>query len=170
MSNNIAGPDVYANDLSVGDTWDLGTYLISQDEVIDFASHWDPQYFHIDPERAATESPFGGVIASGVQTLAIFIRLWVTSRIGRWHVIAGAGIDQLRFLRPTRPGDLLTGRSVVETIRFQPEKERALITYRGMLSNQNDEPVITLTMSVFLRSHPAPAAGPHETIIGSLPS
>jgi len=147
--------DVYADDMRVGDAWNLGSYQVTEEEIIAFATHWDPQFFHVDPERAATEGYLGGVIASGVQTLAIYQRLSVTSRIGRWHVIAGAGIQQLRFRRPARPGDTLTGRTVVEEVRFEPDRNRAFVTYAGELVNQDDERALTLTMSAYLKSRPS---------------
>lgn len=155
MQSDTTETDVYADDMNVGAERELGTYAVTQDEIIGFASHWDPQVFHIDPARAATEGTFGGVIASGVQTLAIFQRLWVTSRTRRWHVIAGAGIEHLQFVRPTRPGDVLSGRTVVEAVRIEPDRHRGLIRFAGELVNQDDKPVLALTMSVYLKNRPS---------------
>lgn len=78
-------------------TYALGFYLVTEREIVNFAQQWDPQYFHLDPGHAAAESPFGGLVASGTYSLAIYERLWVLSRATRWHVIARSRIDQLKF-------------------------------------------------------------------------
>ena len=64
---------VFAEDLAVGDTLELGEYLVTEEEIISFASRWDPQYFHIDPERAVRDGPLG-LIASGLHTMCIGVQ------------------------------------------------------------------------------------------------
>lgn len=144
----------YADDLHVGDVTRFGTYIVTEEEIIAFASQWDPQFIHIDPDRSQTEGHFEGLIASGVQTLAIYQRLSVLSRSVPWHVIGGTGIERVRFRRPVRPGDTLTGQSVIGSIRFDMAKTRALVTFNGELRNQKSDPVFALTMSAYLETRP----------------
>lgn len=114
-----------------------------------------PQFFHIDEERANSEGHFGGLIASGVHTLAVYQRLSIQSRTQHWHVIGGAGIRDLQFRRPVRPSDTLTGVSVVENVRLAPGRARALVEYSGELTNQDGERTPVLTMAAYLQMRPA---------------
>jgi len=141
---------VYGEDFSPGDRTELGNYTISADEIVAFARQWDPQFFHVDEERAQTEGYFGGRIASGIQTLGIFQRLTVDSRDRHWDVIGGAGIEGLQFRKPVRPGDTLTGSTVVKYVKLQPERGRARVDYAGELINQHGERVLALTMSAYI--------------------
>lgn len=146
--------DLYGDDVRPGTRTELGTYSLTAEDIVTFADQWDPQFFHVDEDRAAKEGHFGGLIASGVHTLAIYQRLWVQSREGHWHVIGGAGIRDLQFRRPVRPGDTLTGRTVVENVRFEPDRGRALVDYSGELTNQDGQRVLAVTMSAYLRMRP----------------
>lgn len=147
--------ELYADDLHVGDVFDLGSYRITHDDITEFASRWDPQFFHTDPQRAQLDGHFGGLIASGIQTMAIYQRLWVLSRDRPWHVIAGAGIDQLRLHRPVRADDTLAGRCTISRIDHEDERRRALVVTEGELTNQQDKSVLTQTMSVYMRTREA---------------
>lgn len=142
--------EVHADDLSPGLVLQLGAHAVTEAEIIAFATLWDPQFFHVDPMRAETESRFGGLIASGLHTLSIYQRLWVQGRREPWNVIAGATMDGVAFLRPVRPGDVLTGRSVIEDVRLEPDRHRGLVTFAGQLANQNNKPVVRLTVSAYL--------------------
>lgn len=137
--------------LRSGDRTELGSYTLSTDEIVAFAIQWDPQFFHVDEDRAANEGYFGGLIASGVQTLAVYQRLMVDRLLRHWDVIGGAGIRDLQFLRPVRPGDTLTGFTVIEDIQRQPARHRLRVVSTGELINQNRERVLVLTMSAYLR-------------------
>lgn len=142
-------------DLRPGDRTALGSYTLSADEIVAFARQWDPQFFHVDEDRAATDGYFGGLIASGVQTLAVYQRLTVDSLVRHWDVIGGAGIRDLQFRRPVRPGDTLIGTIVVDDVQLQPDRGRALIVYAGELTNQHAQRVLVLTMSAYLRMRTA---------------
>jgi acyl dehydratase len=147
--------EVYAEDLTPGRVLELGSYTMTESEIVDFASHWDPQFFHTDPERARREGRLGGLIASGLHTLAVFQRLSILARTECWHVIGGAGLDDVAFLSPVRPGDVLSGRSVVADLVLQPERQRGLVTLAGGLTNQDGTSVLRLTMSAYLAARPA---------------
>ena len=145
---------VFAEDLAVGTVLQLGTHPITQDEIVEFAEQWDPQFFHTDPERAADEGPLGGLVASGLHTVSVYQRLTVLARTEPWHVIGGTGIDDLRLRRPVRPGDVLQGTATVSDQRLEPERRRGLITCAGRLTNQTGREVLSLTMAAYLIMRP----------------
>ncbi|KRF19426.1 hypothetical protein ASG90_20650 [Nocardioides sp. Soil797] len=151
----ITATDVYAEDLTPGLVLELGSHTMTEAEIVDFASQWDPQFFHTDPERAACEGQLGGLIASGLHTLSVYQRLSILARTEFWHVIGGAGLRDVRFRRAVRPGDVLTGRSVVEELTLEPERQRGLAAFAGELTNQHGKPVLQLVMSAYLVSRPA---------------
>ena len=146
---------VHAEDLTPGQVIQLGSHTVCESEIIAFATQWDPQFFHLDPVRAAAESQFGGLIASGLHTLSIYQRLWVDSRTQPWRVIAGATMSDVAFLRPVRPGDVLTGHTVIDDVRFEPDKHRGRVTFAGALSNQDDKLVLRVTTAVYLGARTA---------------
>lgn len=139
-----------AEDLPLEQDVDCGTHAVSQEEIVAFASAWDPQYFHVSPDLAA-HSDFGGIIASGLHTVSIYQRLAVGGLLHRFDVVAGREITSLRFLRPVRPGDVLgcTVR-VLSVEQAGPGRCRALIA--GVLRNQHGKPVLELEVDSLLRS------------------
>ena len=139
-----------AEEMPVGVEIDCGSYEITKQEIIEFGTLWDPQYFHIDPDAAA-HSTFGGVIASGVHTTAIFQRLATLAVYNRYDVIAGREIRALRFLRPVRAGDVLTGTVVLRSVE-PARRGRCLVTIVGTLRNQKGVPVLDLEVDSLLRS------------------
>lgn len=141
---------IHAEDLQPGLVLELGSHPVTEAEIIDFASQWDPHYFHVDPERAKEESRYAGLIASGLHTLSIYQRLWVLGRNDEWNVIAGAGIDNVRLLRPVRPGDVLTARSEVRDVRLEAEKQRGYVVFSGRVVNQHDKPVLELEIGAYV--------------------
>src|SRR6266581_428368 len=102
----------YFEDFHVGDTFDLGSQQITEEQIITFAKQFDPQPFHIDPERAK-DSIFGGLVASGWHTTAIFMRLFVDALLNQTRSIASPGVEDVRWLKPVRPGDVLRARFTV---------------------------------------------------------
>jgi acyl dehydratase len=145
--------DVYAEHLSVGLELDLGAHAVTEPEIIEFATAWDPQFFHVDPEAAA-HSYFGGIIASGLHSMAILQRLAVAGQFRDWNVIAGKTIHDLRLLAPVRPGDVLTGRLRVDAI--EPDgRGRADVTLTGELLNQTGRTVLRMVMESLMLLAPA---------------
>ncbi|MGH9000545.1 MAG: MaoC family dehydratase [Acidimicrobiia bacterium] len=103
----------YFEDFPPGQVTELGSYPpLTEEQIVEFARQWDPQYFHVDPVRAK-ESLFGGLVASGWQTGAILMRLYVDNVLASSASLGSPGLDQIRFLRPVRPGDRLAGRQTV---------------------------------------------------------
>ncbi len=99
---------MYFEDMEVGSVYELGSYTVSEEEILEFAQKYDPQPFHID-EEAARQSMFGGIIASGWHTASICMRLYVDAILNKAASMGSPGVDQLRWKRPVRPGDTLTG-------------------------------------------------------------
>ena len=141
-------PDYNFEDFEPGQVYELGSRTVTEDEIVDFARQWDPQPFHVDPE-AAKESVFGGLIASGWQTGAMWMRLYVDSMLGS-AARGSPGIEELRWLAPVRPGDTLTGRlTVLETTPSATKPDRGTIRIRGEMVNQDGVTV----MSMISRGH-----------------
>lgn len=127
---------IHAEDLTVGQEIPFGTWTLSETDIVEYARVWDPLPMHVDPEWA-TQGPFGGVIASGLQTIAVYQRLIVDALWSKAMGRAGRGFD-LRFLAPVRPGTTLTGAARVVEIRPRPERGDALVTLLSRLVDAGD--------------------------------
>ncbi|MDI9916558.1 MaoC/PaaZ C-terminal domain-containing protein [Rhodococcus sp. IEGM 1379] len=150
----MSGADVFAEDLTVGEKYEFGHHTVTEEEIVSFASMWDPQPFHIDSEAAAGHG-FGGLIASGLHTLAIYQRLTVLRVDGRWKAIAGRKIQEAVFVRPVRPNDVLTGSMVIAEVSLD-DRGRGRVTSTAELVNGAGEVVLTAIAVVFLhRRSPA---------------
>jgi acyl dehydratase len=102
----------YWEDFQVGEVAELGPVTVTENEIVEFATRFDPQPFHVDPE-AARESPFGGLIASGWHTAAIYMGLFVRGVLEGTASLGSPGVEELRWLAPVRPGDTLRGRTTI---------------------------------------------------------
>lgn len=140
---------ITADDLHVGDEYELGSYTPSLEEMLDFSRQWDPQGFHVDVDVAA-DGHFGGIIASGLHTMAIVQRLWVTTNLHRWAVIAGSGLRDVRFLRPVRPDQTLTGRvRILDVVLERPDRGR--ITKQSQLFDADGELVFEMVNDAYIK-------------------
>ena len=118
----MAEPTLFFEDFTPGQVIDLGTYEMTEPEIIDFGRRFDPQYFHIDPQ-AALDSPFGGLIASGWHTCSAWARLWIDSVMSRADSRGSGGMQEVRWLEPVRPGDSLS--ATVEILNTRPSARHA---------------------------------------------
>jgi acyl dehydratase len=134
----------YFEDYIPGDVFEYGEIRVDEAEIIEFARRFDPQDMHVDPEAAA-RGRFGGLIASGWHTAAMMMRLVVENFLPKKASLASPGIDELRWLRPVRPGDVLSVRvTVLEATRSRSRPDRGVVrTFMEML-NQNGEVVMSL--------------------------
>ena len=135
--------DLWFEDFTPGRVWESAGATLSEAQILAFAWEWDPQPFHLD-KGAAEASPFGGLISSGFQTLLVAFRLFHAERIINPASIGSPGIDELRWLKPVRPGDTIRVRGeVVESrpSRSKPDRGSAVIAYSVL--NQRDEVVMT---------------------------
>ena len=136
----------YWEDIEVGARSSFGSYEVTRDEVIAFASKYDPQPFHLCDEAAA-QTYFGRLSASGWHTCAMLMRMLVEHmRTEQQAGLGSPGIDELRWLKPVYPGDTLRAES--EVLDKTPSRSRPdMGSYRGRTTvfNQHDEPVMKLT-------------------------
>lgn len=140
---------IFFDDFDVGQTTTVGHYLITEDEIIEFASKWDPEPFHVDAE-AASASVFGGLTACGTHIIAI--RNWLIHRLpNKAHVLAGLGIDELRFSAPVRPGDQLSlTNECVETRPSSSKPDRGIVRSRLTVTNQDGVAVLTTLEAILV--------------------
>jgi acyl dehydratase len=145
----------YFEDFSVGQTFRSGRRSIDREQTTAFAMAFDPQPFHLDDE-AARASMFGELVASGWHTAALTMRLLVESDFDpAWGAI-GAGVEELRWPRPMRPGDTLRIESeVIELRGSQSRPAIGFVRLRTTTLNQNDEPVQVFIANVVVPRRPA---------------
>ncbi len=125
--------------------------IITEEEIIRFAKEFDPQYFHIDLEKA-DQSPYGGIIASGWHTAAIMMRGLVKMYLGESASIGSPGIDELRWLLPVRPGDNLLVRATIKNVRQSTKKpEMGVLNSFIEVFNQHNERVMTMIGTGFFK-------------------
>ncbi|WP_322865253.1 MaoC family dehydratase [Aquicoccus sp. G2-2] len=134
---------MYFDDLSVGFTHETGTVQLSEEEIIAFAKQYDPQPFHTD-RKAAADSIYGGIIASGFHTLLAAFDLILKSNVWTEASMGSPGLDEVRFKRPVRPGDSLRVRmKVTATEASKTRPDRGRVTFYYEILNQADEVVIS---------------------------
>jgi acyl dehydratase len=123
-----------------------GSYEITRDEIVEVAGRWDPQPFHLD-EAAAQATDYKGLISSGLHTIAASLRLSVDERPST-AAVAGLGMDELRFIRPVRPGDRLT--QTTEVVELRPSRsrpDRGIVRGRRTVRNQDGIVVLTYLLT-----------------------
>lgn len=136
----------YFDDLSVGDTFETGGVTLTESAIIDFALTHDPQPFHLD-KVAATQSVFGGIVASGFQTIALTFRLFRDTGVVTGTNMGGHGMDEVRWRAPVFAGDTLHARVTVEELTPSRSKpDRGTVRFRYRTYNQNDVEVLSLSI------------------------
>ena len=145
----------YFEDFKVGDTAPMGEKVVDKDEIIAFGTAYDPQPFHTD-EAAAKQSFFGGLIASGWHTCAMVMRMMVDSYLRDSASLGSPGVDNVRWLRPVRPGDTIRAqRHVLETRASQSKPEIGIVRSRWEVFNQHGDLVMTMEgYGMFQRRNP----------------
>jgi acyl dehydratase len=148
----------YFEDFRPGEVIEFGDYLVTEEEIVDFARRYDPQPFHVD-RKAAAESIYGGLIASGWMTGSIMMRLLVDHFIAPASSMGSPGVDEVRWSRPVRPGDRLHVRvTIVDTKRSQSKPDRGIVQVQQEMINQQGDTVMSLRgMSLAKCRTPAPA-------------
>jgi acyl dehydratase len=147
--------EIHLDDFVPGQIHPLGRRTLTRDEIVAFARDWDPQPFHLD-ERAAAGSIYGGLIASGWHTVCVFMRLFADGLLNRSAAMGSPGVDEVRWLRPVRPGDTLEGRLEVLEVRPSRSKPgRGIVRLRSVMINQRQEEVLSFIANVMFRRHPA---------------
>lgn len=155
MSNKFR---YYWEDFKLDEKTCMGSVAVERDEVIEFASRYDPQPFHIDDE-AARESIYDGLIASGWHTCSLVMRLMCDSYLLDSASLGSPGLDNIRWLKPVRPGDVLTAyRTVMESRASNSRPDTGIVKTLWEVENQNGDLVLTMTgVNLFLRRNAASA-------------
>jgi acyl dehydratase len=139
----VPAAERHFEDYHVGMVSEFGDVLVTDEDIVEFARRYDPQPMHIDAASAAN-GPFGGLIASGWHTAALVMRMVVANYLSKVATLPSPGIDELRWVRPVRPGDRLRVRSTVtEANRSRSKPDRGMVRSLVEVLNQNDEVVMS---------------------------
>lgn len=134
----------YFDDFKVGDVIELGSRIITKEAIVAFAREFDPQPFHLD-EEAAAHTMFGGLIASGWHTGSLMMRLLYEGAIQHTVSLGSPGIDEMRWLKPVRPGDTLSARmTVTECLPSRSKPDRGIVRALLEMRNQHGELMVTV--------------------------
>lgn len=154
FSSQIA--DRYFEDYIEGNVHRFGTIAVEADEMIAFAKRFDPQAMHTDPE-AAERTPFGTLIASGWYTASLMMRLYVEHYLTHVANFASPGLDEMRFLKPVRPGDTLSLRvTVLKAVPSKSKPDRGAVTSFVEVFNQAGQVAMTFKIvNIIARRPPA---------------
>ena len=146
--------DVYLEDFTPGREVRTDGITVTEGQIIDFAMAFDPQPFHLSIE-AAKQTIYGGLIASGFHTIALTFRLFAQTRALAACSLGSPGVDEVRWLRPVRPGDTL--RATVQVLDQRPstsKPDRGIVRLSWTTLNQRGEPVLTMTSMQLVRRRP----------------
>jgi acyl dehydratase len=140
----------YFEDFQPGLELPFGPHTVTRSEIVAFAAEFDPQPMHLD-EAAAAETMLGGLAASGWHTCAMFMRMAYDGWVGESASLGSPGIESTKWLRPVRPGDVLSGRSVViETRASKSRPQIGLVRFRHEVENERSEPVLLTENTIML--------------------
>lgn len=140
----------YFEDFAEGQEYPFGPHTVTRAEIVAFAAEFDPQPFHLD-EAAAADSMLGGLAASGWHTAALFMRMVAEGWLNGSASMGSPGIDRLKWRRPVRPGDTLSGRTVVLNTRASKSRpDRGFLGVRHEVVNAQGEPVMLIEHSIMI--------------------
>ena len=156
MTFSHPNDDRYFEDYAEGDVHRFGSIAVEADEIVAFAKRFDPQIFHTDPE-AAKRTPFGGLIASGWHTAGLMMRLYFEHYLTHVASLGSPGLDELRWLKPVRPGDTLSVQvTVLKATPSRSKPDRGAVTSLVEVFNQTDATVMTLKCVNIIARRPSP--------------
>lgn len=145
----------YFEDYVPGLAVDCGSFSLTEAQIIAFAKEYDPQPFHVDPV-AAKDGPYGGLIASGWQTTSRMMRQLVEYFVSAESGLGAAGVDEIRWPRPVRPGDTLHVRAtVLEARQSKSKPDRGIVRSLAELTNQDGDLAMKATAINFVLLRPA---------------
>jgi acyl dehydratase len=150
--------DRYFEDFKKGERFISGGMTLTEAGIIEFARQWDPQPFHIDTEFAR-KWQYGGLIASGLHTMCVTLKLWLELGVLKACSLGSPGLGETQFPRPVRPGDTL--RVVTDIVELRPSQskpDRGICRLRQVTINQRGEHVMEQETTVFLKRRPVAVA------------
>ncbi|PYI90645.1 MAG: dehydratase [Verrucomicrobia bacterium] len=143
--------ELYLEDLHVGDRFGSDTIEVTEESIIAFAREFDPQPFHLET-KAAEQSIFKVLSASGWHTAAMSMKLFITGELKLAGGSVGLGVDELRWPQPVKPGDVLRLETEILNVRASRSKpDRGIIRIRNVTTNQRVEIVQTFTAFVMVQ-------------------
>jgi acyl dehydratase len=152
----VPAEDRYFEDYVPGAVFEYGDILVTEAQIVEFARRFDPQDMHVDPEAAA-RGRFGGLIASGWHTAAMMMRLIVDNFLPKAASLASPGIDELRWLEPVRPGDVLRIRvTVLEATPSRSRPDRGIVRSFVEVLNQDGDVVMSMKPMNIIRRRGQP--------------
>ena len=147
--------ELYFDDFKPGDTFQSAPLSVSEELILEFGRFYDPQVFHLDAE-AAKETIYGGLIASGLQTIALTFKLFFETGALAASSLGSPGLDEIRWKVPVRPGDSLhVVAKVLESRRSTSKPDRGIVRVLYTTLNQRSEVVMTVIGNQLLRRRPA---------------
>ena len=145
----------FAEDYRPGEEFELGSHLVTREELIEFARKYDPFPFHLD-DKAAQATPFGGIVASGWMTALVWLKLMHETLLDPAMVLGSPGHEEMNWPTPVRPGDTLRGKAVIKESRVSKSKpDRGFVRYTATLNNERGECVFVTTSTIIVRSRAA---------------
>lgn len=138
---------IFYEDFEEGQVEEFGEYEVTEEELLSFAEQYDPQWFHVEKERAEAESMYGGLITSGWHTASMTMRMLVDNHFSQAASLGAKGLRDLRWRRPVKPGDVLSVR--VEILEKKVERSnRGLVVSETETLNQDGEVVMSMVSEV----------------------
>jgi acyl dehydratase len=151
---------LYFEDFPVGEVFEYGDRLVTAEEIVEFASQFDPQPFHLD-DAAARGTQAGGLIASGWQTASLLMRMNCDAFVLRMASQGAPGLEELNWVKPVRPGDRLRARRTTLSARASRSRpEIGLVGFQFAVINQEGETVMTQKNVMMISRRPTAEAAP----------
>ncbi len=146
----------YLQDYSPGEIFDLGTYTVKREEIVEFSRKYDPFPFHVD-DQAAQNTVFEGIISSGWLTALVWLRMMHKTFLCYETTLGSPGHEEMLWPVPVRPGDQLNGQIEIMESRVSKSKpDLGFVRYTSKLKNQKDEEVFVTTSTMIVKPRPAP--------------
>ena len=136
------------DEFTMGQVFETKSFKLTKEDIMRFAGEFDPQYMHLD-EKKAEQGRFNGIIASGIHSIGISFKLWIELGIYGDDVIAGTGMNNIKFIKPVYPGDEL--HTIVEVIDKKEKKEAGIITVLLSTYNDKEEKVFEGDLSALIK-------------------
>ena len=142
----------FAEDYKAGDSFELGQFEVTREDIVEFAQKYDPFPFHVD-DKAAEATVFGGIISSGWLTALVWLRLMHKNFVCYETVLGSPGHEEMVWPTPVRPGDRLSGIVEIKESRVSKSKpELGFVRYTAKLTNQNHDEVFITTSTLIVKS------------------